>query len=234
MAQLIRGYHVIAVTAILLGIVAMEATEVYASRYQSLPALDWVESRPPLAESTNLPAASDLARGLATALPLLTIRNDARPMLPIFGPPAVVQRTMGGVRDASRIELGTPGTFKSDELPVQARLDVIVFNRTLRAAAWSELMAREMDIHDPGNGLFQSRLTGPDEADQVWDVQPVQAGGIATVVGYRGPVGFFLQVTFLRADVQEPADRADLTARAEMVARQAAVDWSGWLERQPV
>jgi hypothetical protein len=229
MQQMVGGRHVLAIAAIVLGAISMQATEVYTSRYQSLPVLDWVESRPPLSESMNLPSASDLARGLARAMPLLTIRADARPMLPIFGPPAVVQRTMGGVRDASRIELGTPGTFEQDQVPVQARLDVFVFNRTLRAAGWAELMAREMDIHDPGNGLFQSRLSGPDETDQVWVVQPIQTGGIATVVGYRGSVGFVLQVTFAGPDTPDLAKRAELSARAETIARQAAADWSGWL-----
>ena len=44
---------------------SVRATEFYATRYQSLPVLDWLESRPPLAESADLPAAADLARGLA-------------------------------------------------------------------------------------------------------------------------------------------------------------------------
>src|SRR5262249_46684149 len=80
------------------------------------------------------------ARGRARALPLLTVSDDARPRLPAFGPPAIVQRTMGGVRDASRIELASPGGFMPTEVPVRARLDVIVFNRAVRAAAWSDLM----------------------------------------------------------------------------------------------
>jgi hypothetical protein len=228
----IRGVHVLAVVAIVLAAVSMRATEFYATRYQSLPVLDWLESRPPLAESTSVPAASDLARGLLRALPLLIIRNDARPLMPVFGPPAVVQRTMGGVRDASRIELGSPGTFQQNQIPVHARLDVIVFNRALRATAWSELMAREMDLRDPGSGLLQARLSGPDETDGVWVVHPRDAGGIATVVGHRESVGFMLQVTFLRPDSQESADRADLTARAETLARQAAIDWSAWFAPQ--
>jgi hypothetical protein len=228
----IRGAHVLAIAAIVLAAVSIRATEVYTSRYHTLPVLDWVESHPPLAEAADVPAASDLARGLARALPLLTISADARPMLPGFGPPAVVQRTIGGVRDASRIELGSPGLFRPEQAPIQARLDVIVFNRALRAAAWSELMGRELDVRDPGNGMFQARLSGPDETDAVWVTQPHEAGSIATVVGYRGAVGFMLQVTFFRPDTLDPADRADLTARAETVARQAGLAWSGWLVQQ--
>src|SRR6266581_4560714 len=108
-ARSIRGVHVLGVVAILLCAVAVRATEIYTTRYQTLPALDWIESRPPLDEAVDVPAASDLARGLSRTMPLLIISDDARPWLPIFGPPAVIQRTMGGVRDASRIVLISPG-----------------------------------------------------------------------------------------------------------------------------
>src|SRR5437762_3555171 len=157
----IRGVHILALVGILLAVMAVRATEFYATRYQSLPVLDWVESRPPLAESADLPAAADLARGLARALPLLTIRYEAT-RIPTFGPPAFVQRTMAGVRDSARIELGSPGTFAATDLPIKARLDTIVFNRTLRAAAWSELMGYEMDVRDPETGEAQLRVAGPD------------------------------------------------------------------------
>jgi hypothetical protein len=228
----LRGIHAVAVTAILLTAVAVHATEAYTTRYQSLPALDWLESRPPLAESADVPSAADLARGLSRALPLLTIRDDVRPRLPAFGPPAVVQRTVPGVRDAARIELGSPGTYLPDQVPVRARLDTIVFNRTLRAVAWSELMARELDIRDAESGRQQVRLSGPDESDGVWVVAPRSGGGVATIAGHRGVVGFLLQLTFFRPNATEPADLADLTARAEATARQAAAAWSAWLATQ--
>jgi hypothetical protein len=227
-----RGVHCLALAAIVLAAVAVRASEVYATRYQTLPVLDWLESQPPLAEADDLPPAADLARGLVRVLPLLIIRSDARPMLPGFGPPAVVQRTIGGVRDAARIQLGSPGAVLPDRAPVQAQLDVIVFNRTVRAAAWSELMAHEMDVRDPGNGLYQTRLSGPDERDGVWLTHPREVASIATVVGSRSSVGFMLQVTFFRPDPLGPADRADLTARAEALARQVGVDWSAWLGGQ--
>ena len=229
--RVIRGIHVLGLAAIALSAVTVRATEFYATRYQSLPVLDWLESRPPLAEAANVPASDDLARGLVRALPLLTIREDARPELPSFSPPAVHQRTMGGVRDASRIELGSPGAFESGQVPVRARLDVIVFNRTLRAAAWSELMAREMDIRDPDSGFSQVVVAGPEEQDGVWLLAPRQGGGTATVAGHRGPVGFMLQV-FLRSETTDPAELVDLNARAETIARQGAADWSDWLTRQ--
>jgi hypothetical protein len=225
-----RGVHLLALVAIALGAVAIRATEFYTTRYQSLPVLDWLESRPPLAESSALPAASDLVRGLARSMPLLVIRDDARPRLPAFGPPAYVQRTMGGVRDAARIELGSPGQYiNPNEVPVRARLDVIVFNRAVRAAAWDTLMSREMDIRDPESGLLQARTSGPDERDGVWTVAPRQAGGTATVASHRGPVGFVLQVSFWRPGVTDVAGRIDLSARAETLARQTTASWSAWL-----
>lgn len=229
---MIRGIHVLGLAAIALSAVTVRATEFYATRYQSLPVQDWLESRPPLLEAANLPASDDLARGLIRALPLLIIREDARPELPSFSPPAVHQRTMGGVRDASRIELGSPGVFGTGQLPpIRARLDVIVFNRALRAAAWSQLMAREMDIRDPDSGFSQVVVAGPEEQDGVWLLAPRQGGGTATVAGYRGPVGFMLQI-FLRSETTDPAELADFNGRAETIARQAAADWSAWLTRQ--
>jgi hypothetical protein len=219
------------VVAILLATLSLRATEFYTTRYQSLPVVDWLESRPPLVESANIPAASDLVRGLSRALPLLTIRDDAHPRLPAFGPPAFVQRTMGGVRDAYRIQLGSPGPFRSDEVPVRARLDVIVFNRVLRADAWLQLMSVEMDIRDPETGVSQARIGGPDDQDGVWIGGPGGGDGIATVVGHRGAVAFMLQVTYARLSGSE-VDPVDLSGRAEVTARQAAQSWSSWLASQ--
>jgi hypothetical protein len=224
-----RGVHVLALAVILLSVVAVRATEVYTSRYQTLPFLDWLESRPPLAESAAVPPAVDLARGLTRAMPLLVIRNDARTILPSFGPPASVQRTVGGVRDASRITLGSPGEYLPDQVPITVRLDVIVFNRASRAAEWSELMARAMDVRDPDNGVTQERLTGPDEPDAVWVAAPTSRGGMATVAGYRGSIGFALQVSYLHPLDAEPAQLVDVGARAEALARQATAQWSSWL-----
>jgi hypothetical protein len=100
----IRGVHALAICAIVLAGLSVRATEFYATRYQSLPVMDWVEAHPPLTESADAPAAADLARGLSRVLPLLTIR-DQRSRLPSFGPPAFVQRTIGGVRDAWHVPL---------------------------------------------------------------------------------------------------------------------------------
>jgi len=234
----VRGVHLLALAALFLAALAVGSTERYTTRFQSLPVLDWIESRPPLAETTAIPPAAAMARGMAVAMPLLVIIEDARPWLPVFGPPAYFQRSMGGVRDASRIVLASPGSQDAEHAPIQVRLYAVVFNRTVRANEWTQLMAREMDIRDPDSGLAQSRVTGPDEADNVWVVSPRQTGGIATVVGHRGPVAFDLQVTLgPRPPVYapEPAhiptpEVLDLSARAEVLARQAATTWSAWVE----
>jgi hypothetical protein len=225
--------HVLAVVAILLGALAVRSTEIYTDRYQSLPVLDWLESRPPLADSAEVPGALDLARGLSRAMPQLIIGDDARTQMPVFGPPSSVQRIVGGVRDAARITLDSPVDSNARPVPVSARLDVIVFNRTLRADAWEQLMDAAMDIRDPDNGFSQVRIAGPDDPDTIWVAAPVQRqGGIATVVGRRGPVAFELQVSFAHPPDAETAEMVDLNARAELVARQAATDWTAWLTSQ--
>ena len=213
--------------------ISVEATEQYTSRYHSLPVLDWLESRAPLAESADVPSATDLARGVTRALPLLVIRNDARTQMPLFGPPSSVQRVVGGVRDAARIDLGSPGSAPASDLPVTARLDVIVFDRELRADAWARLMGRAMDIRDPDSGWSQERVAGPEEQDVVWLAAPGPvSSGVATVVGHRGAVAFELQLAMHRDPNPDAAELVDLNARAEVVARQAATTWSGWLTQQ--
>jgi len=228
----IGARHIIPLAALLLAALAFRATEYYTTRYQSLPALDWLESRPPLAEARAVPPAADLVRGLLRSMPLLVVRDDVRPLLPVLGPPGVVQRTIGGVRDAARIELGAPGAFQPADVPIRARLDVIVFNRALRAAAWSELMAREFDAKDPQTGAGQVRLVGSDTPDGMWLIAPRSGGGVATVAGARGPVGYELQVVYRRPDPLTVEDQVDLSARAEVTARQAATAWTEWLQAE--
>jgi hypothetical protein len=224
------GWRILAVAAIGLGLLALRACERYTSEYQTLPAVDWFESRPPLAESADVPSALDLARGAARVLPLLDIRDDARPYLPGLGPPSLSRRTIGGVRDAAMIQVGTP------EVPrprLQVTLRVTVFYRSARAAAWNSLLDHEFDLRDPGTGTAQLRLTGADDPDRVWITHPGESpGGEATVVGARGPVVFELQALAQRpdslGDLSQP-EALDLSARAERIARQAAADWTAWL-----
>jgi hypothetical protein len=227
------GFHLVVAVAMLLAAVSVDATERYTSRYHSLPVLDWLESRPPLTDSADVPSAIDLARGVARALPLLVITDDARTQMPVFGPPSSVQRVVGGVRDAARIDLGSPGDYPPGGVPVTARLDVIVFDRESRADAWTQLMARATDIRDPDSGLPQVRVAGPEEQDVVWVAAPgSNPAGVATVVGHRGAVAFELQVTFREGGKLQAAQLVDLTARAEVLARETATGWSGWLSQQ--
>jgi len=227
----IRGVHVLGLAALVLGVISVRSTEHYTARYQTLPMLDWLESRPPLAEGARVPLATDLVRGFLRAAPLLTIHADARPLIPMFGPPAVVQRSIGGVRDAASIELGLPGAVGEQVQPVQARLEVIVFNRSLRAAAWADLMAQQMDIRDPHAGQPQVRLTAQDSRDGLWIVAPRRGvGGRATLAGWRGPVAFELIVAYTRPGVTRPEALLELSARAEAIARATGGDWATWLE----
>jgi hypothetical protein len=229
---LLEAKHVLVLVAVLFGALAVRATEVYTDQYQTLPVLDWMESRPPLVQSSQVPAAADLVRGSLGTVPLLTIEDDVRPLLPIFGPPGKDQRTIGGVRDAARIRLGSPGEWPPESRPVEIRLDVIVFNRAMRANAWSHLLAQNMDFRDPENGLFQLRAAGPEETDGVWIAAPKEGGRIATVAGVRGPVGFELQVFCQRLGADSLADQTDLSARAEQIARDSAAAYTAWLEQQ--
>lgn len=229
---MIRGAHLLWLVAIGLAAMSARATESYASRYQSLPVQDWLESRPPLAQSAALPAAADLARGVLRAAPLLTISEDAHSRSPMFGPPSHVQRTMNGVRDAARIELSTPERQPGTTAPIVVRLDVIVFNRAQRAGAYAELFNRTMDTRDPESGAATLRLSGPDEADAVWVVAPRAGGGVATINGMRGAVDFTLQVSYARGGENAAADLIDLSARAEALARQIGADYARWLETQ--
>jgi hypothetical protein len=226
------GWRVLAVVSIGLGLLALRACERYTSEYQTLPAIDWLESRPPLAEAAGVPSAIDLARGAARVLPLLDIRDDARPYLPGLGPPSLSRRTIGGVRDAAVIQVGTP---EAPRPRLQVTLHVTVFNRAVRAAAWTGLLDHEFDLRDPGTGTAQLRLTGaePEEADRVWITHPGESpGGEATVVGARGPVVFAFQALAQRPGSSgeiSQAEALDLSARAESIARQAASDWTTWL-----
>jgi hypothetical protein len=102
-----------------------------------------------------------------------------------------------------------------------------------RAAAWSELMAREMNIRDPEDGSAEARTSGPDEQDGVWVMAPRSGAGVATVAGSRGPVGFELQVTYgHRAEVLDLAQALDVTARAEQLTRRWAAEWAAWVAAQ--
>jgi hypothetical protein len=143
---------------------------------------------------------------------------------------------MGGVRDAAVIQLATPELTRPR---ARVTLRVAVFFRALRAAAWASLLDHEFGLRDPRTGTAQLRVSGADDVDRVWVTQPGDAsGGEATVIGARGPVAFQLQAQTqltvpLPPDSGSTPELLDLSARAERIVRQAAADWTAWLERQP-
>jgi hypothetical protein len=212
--------------SIVLGAMALRATERYASQYQSLPMLDWLEAHPPFEEAGGVPSAADLAHGFVLAEPLLVIRDDVRPYVPQLGPPAVGQRTIGGVRDAARVQLRT---LPEAPVPVTLAASVSVFHRAVRASSWASLLSHELDLRDPETGSHQLRVS-----DSVWLTQPGMnaEAGEATMLGVRGPVMYELRAQVAAAGGPTPPDYLDLSARAEAIARRVATGWTAWLDQQ--
>src|SRR5689334_10367835 len=120
------GYRLSVLLAIVFAALAFRATAYYTTRYQTLPVLDWLDAHT-ASDARSLPTANDMVHGLLDSAPMLVIRDDARPYQPVFGPPAIVQRTMGGVRDAAAIDLAPAGAFTPEDLPIRAHLNVNVF-----------------------------------------------------------------------------------------------------------
>jgi hypothetical protein len=227
-------WRLFTVMALGLGLLALRGCERYTTEYQTLPVLDWLESRPPLYEAGRLPPAADLARGLARVRPYLAVTSDVAAFEPIFAPPGVAQRRASGVRDAATIQLGTADAAPNAD-QVALNLSVVVFNRAVRAAAWAELTGRELDVRDPVDLLRQFRLDGSDQPDTVWLAHPGEAPprtGVATLVGRRGPLAYTLRATSQRPTAADPDDRLELAARAEAMVRQAAADWTAWVASQ--
>lgn len=230
-------WRLLALFALGLGMIALRACERYAQEYQTLPVVDWLEAHPPLSEAEDVPTAADLARGLAEAAPYLPLRSDAAPYSPDVAPPGRAQLTASGVRDAARLVLDSvPNAITPDEARVSLSLDVDVFYRSPRAAAWTELLTRELDIRDPQTGALQFRTGGPDEPDRVWVTVPrevVAHSGEATVLGHRGPVSFELKARLLRPTADDPRQLVELAGRAEALARTTTATWTAWLVHQP-
>jgi hypothetical protein len=226
-------WRLLALVAVGLSVVGLRGCERYTQEYNTLPMLDFVESLPPLSESEQVQPASELALGLGPFVPTLSLRQDAEAYIPQIAPPGRSQRTASGVRDAARVGFGTVPTASTRDLEQTAvSLSVIVFYSPLRAAAWDELMTREMDIRDPVTGSLQMRSGGPEAADRVWVTVPreAQSGtGEATVIGTRGPVMFQLQARLRRSDATGQEQLLELAARAEVLARQTAEAYADWL-----
>jgi len=234
----VASWRLLALLAIGLGVLALRGCERYTQEFQTLPALDWLDAGP-FSQAGAVPPAAELGRGMAQAAPYLPLRDDAVPYSPDVAPPGRTQVTASGVRDAARISFGigsavAPAPPGRDEVSVS--LEVIVFYRIQRAAAWAELLTREMDIRDPQSGALQFRTGGPDGPDRVWVTVPREATartGESTVLGDRGPVTFELKARIVRSTMQDPRELVELAGRAEALARATAAAWTAWLIRQP-
>jgi hypothetical protein len=114
------GWRVVALVGIGLGLLALRACERYTSEYQTLPVVDWLESRPPLAESADLwpPAAADLARASGCWIAL------GAAALQLFGALLTLSRVSFAIniegRDTRRrvaaVDARDPTTTESDAL----------------------------------------------------------------------------------------------------------------------
>ena len=145
------------------------------------------------------------------------------------GPAGIITGASSGIGAACAVEFGRLGArLILASLPTPGLAQTVAAVERVGGSA----TAVEMDVRDPESGSAQVRVAGPDEADGVWLIRPPQSGGVATIAGHRGPVGFMLQVTFARPGTNDPAELTDLSARAEATARQAAADWTAWLSQQ--
>jgi hypothetical protein len=224
-------WRLLGLVAVGLGLVALRGCERYSQEYNTLPMLDFIESLPAASEAERIPPAAELALRLGDVAPGLPLRQAPSPFIPQVAPPGRSQRAASGVRDAARVIFGTVPTA-SDAEGTTLNLGVVVFYNSARANAWSELLRREMDIRDPGSGALQLRTGGPEQADRVWVTHPREVSartGEATVIGTRGPVLFQLQARLRRPGAATQAAQLALGARAELLARQAAADWSATL-----
>jgi hypothetical protein len=226
-------WRLLGLVAVGLGLVALRGCERYTQEYNTLPMLDFVESMPAASEAERIPPAADLALRLGEVAPSLPLRQAPTPFIPQVAPPGRSQRAASGVRDAARVAFGTvPTAAASDAEGTTLSLGVVVFYNSVRANAWYELLTREMDIRDPGSGALQLRAGGPEQADRVWITHPREVSartGEATVIGTRGPVLFQLQARLRRPNATSQEARLALGARAEVLARQAAAEWSAAL-----
>jgi hypothetical protein len=236
-------WRLLAIVAVVLGFTSAHACERYVAEFQTFPAVDWLEAQPPLDEAAGIPPAATVIQTAAYVVPQLPIREGPLPFLPTFVPPSIVVRSVSGVRDAAQVVKGIPSAeaFPGRDLQDGAslRLAVVVFHRTVRAAAWADLRSIQLDLRRGNEGRREFRTSGPESRDMVWVRKPgLEPGeqwpyGTATVVGYRGPIGFEMQATSVRQGSTDLRDMVDLSARAEALARRFAVEWTAWLAAEP-
>jgi hypothetical protein len=234
----VLAWRLLGLLAIGLGMITLRGCERYAQEYHTLPQVDFVESLPWVSMAESVPAASDLAFGIGTVASSLPLRQDVEPYVPQVAPPGRNQRTASGVRDAARVTFGTtPNMPGARDQQTTLIFSVIVFYSDLRANAWFELLTREMDIRNPDTGALQLRSSGPEAGSKrVWITLPHEAltgTGEASVIGTRGPVLYQLRVQLHRSDATSQEALLDLASQAEVLARQTAAGWEGWLAAPP-
>jgi hypothetical protein len=242
-ARAAAWWRLVAVAAVGLAFTAVRACERYVAEYQTFPAVDWLEARPPLDEAGSIPPAATLSQSAVYVLPQLPVREGPVPFLPAFVPPGFVVRSVSGVRDAAQLVKATPGLESAPGKylrdGVSLRLAVVVFHRTVRAAAWADLGTIQLDLRSGSAGRREFRTSGPETRDTVWVRKPpLEPGekwpqGTATVVGYRGPISFEIQATSVRPSSTDLRDSVELSARAESLARRFTEEWTAWLAAQP-
>lgn len=235
----VTWWHVYGLALSVLLAVYARAAERYTPVYQTPPILDWVEARPPLVESAAVPPARALVEAAGRLLPGWRSDGFISSPRPAFEVPSNIVRVASGLRDSGSVRLSSPvpaaGAAAPGDVRDEVRLTVYVFNRGLRATAWADLRAIQLDLRRAAEGPRQLRGAPTDARARVWLSLPPEVGaaaGEARVVGTTGPIGYEVAARSTPDNRGSP-DGLGLTVRAEAVARGVAERWLVWLRDQP-
>ncbi len=225
----------------LAGIVALafagaRGSERYAREYQTLPALDWIETLPALSQAASVPAAAELSRGLPTVVPGLLRTAGPDSFSPVFGPYGMFQRSIAGVREAAVTWFDLAPAAAGGEGPARVGFSVLVFHQSARARAWVDLYAFQPDFGRSEIGAPVYRTSGPDEPDRIWVAGPDQSGrrgGRALAAGSRGPVAYVVDVALSPAGLGPAESPLGSALAADGEVRRILHAWTAWLQAQP-
>lgn len=224
-------------SALGLFVLAGRGCERYVPQFQTFPAVDWLEARPPFDETARIPPAAEIVSGFVFAAPRLALRSGPQAYLPQFLLPGVVVRQVSGIRDAAQLEkVNDIRPSLPDYERVSLRL--MVFYRAERAAAWLDLRATQLDLgRQETSDKKHFRTSGPLDGDLAWIEDQASAEdpglGHSLVVGRRGPLAFEVDAVVRGRGGPVSQQAAELAARSEALAREAAGAWTAWLEAQP-
>lgn len=204
--------------------------------YQTFPFADWLEAQPPLLESGAVPPAGDLLQGAVWALPEMPLGAGPVPFYFAFTVPGVIVREVSGVRDGSELLRETAAAPAAGEY-ARVRFKVLVFNRSIRAGAWADMRATQMDLgrQQTLEGKY-FRTTGPDAPYELWVERPGNApypSGHAVAIARRGPIGLEIDAVSEQQLAIDRTSELELSARAQRLAGRAAAGWLAWLQAQP-